>query len=325
MINVVQPRIQAWVEEFLATELPQVARVCLDRTVPALVDAHVRSAIPLLLDKLLPVLVQCEVATALATVDEESPSGTAVKGAISSAVANRLGTTFPTGAGVDARAQRDSNAPDSTLTHAEPIGAAPGIGTMAPHPGVSPFTSHHFMVLQEGPQTMALPYSPIQLAPAGQKTAWGASRQKSDSRIGRAEEAHPALKDTLRRVQKTPPRQKTQDVATGRRTSTTMDALGDTAMTATDAIRDTAMKTARDATSDTAMPEGAGTPPMTMTPSRTNRVGATTGVAAHTTEVGSGEKTPIRRATVASAEKETATAGAETAGLPRGGIRNGCR
>ena len=134
MINAIQPRIQAWVEAFLATELPQVARVFLDRTVPALVDAHVRSAIPPLLDELLPVLVQREVATALATVDEESSSGTALKGAISSAVANRLATTFHTGAGVDARAQRDSSAPDSTLKHAEPIGAAPGIGTMAPHP-----------------------------------------------------------------------------------------------------------------------------------------------------------------------------------------------
>ena len=103
MINAIQPRIQAWVEAFLATELPQVARVCLDRTVPAPVDAHVRSAIPPLLDELLPVLVQRVVATALATVDE-SPSGTALKGAISSAVANRLATTFPTGAGVDARA-----------------------------------------------------------------------------------------------------------------------------------------------------------------------------------------------------------------------------
>ena len=134
MINPIQPRIKAWVVEFLATELPQVARVCLDRTVPALVDAHVRSAIPPLLDELLPVLVQREVETALATVDEQSPSGTALKGAISSAVANRLATTFPTGVGVDARAQRDSTAPDPTLTHAEPIGAAPGIGTTAPHP-----------------------------------------------------------------------------------------------------------------------------------------------------------------------------------------------
>ena len=134
MINAIQPRIHAWVEEFLATELPQVARVCLDRTVPALVDEHVRSAIPPLLDELLLVLVQREVATALATVDEESPSGTALKGAISSAVANRLAVTFPIGAGVDTRAQRDSTALDSTLTHTKPIADAPGIGTMAPHP-----------------------------------------------------------------------------------------------------------------------------------------------------------------------------------------------
>ena len=62
------------------------------------------------------------------------------------------------------------------------------------------------------------------------------------------------------------------------------------------------------------------TPPMILTPSRTNRGGATAEAATRTTDVGSVEKTPIRRATVAPTEKETAIAGAETAGLPRGGI-----
>ena len=133
MIDAIQLRMQAWVEAFLTTELPQVARVCFDRTVPALADEHVRSAIPLLLDELLPALVRREVVTALATADDEYPSGTALKGAISSAVADRLATTFPAEAGVDARAQRDSTAPDLTQTHAEAISAAPGIGTMAPH------------------------------------------------------------------------------------------------------------------------------------------------------------------------------------------------
>ena len=133
MIDAIQPRMQSWVEEFLTTELPQVSPFCLDRTIPALVDEHVRSAIPPLLDELLPTLVRREVVTALATVDDESPSGTALKGAISSAVANRLATTFPAEAGIDARAQRNSTAPDFTQMHAEPIGAAPGIGTMAPH------------------------------------------------------------------------------------------------------------------------------------------------------------------------------------------------
>ena len=170
---------------------------------------------------------------------------------------------------------------------------------------------------------MALSYSPIRLASAGQKTAWGASRQKSDSRIGRAEEAHPALKDTSRTLEKTPPRQKTQDIATGRRARTATDATRDTAMP--DGPITTPMITARDAIRDTAMPEEVDTPPMTMTPSRTNRGGATAEAATRTTDVCAGEKTPIRRATVAPAEKETAIAGAETAGLPRGGIRNGCR
>ena len=134
MIDTIQPRLQAWVKSFLATKLSQVARVCLDRMVPELVDEHVRSAIPRLLDELLLALVRRESLTALATVDEESPSGTALKGAISSTVTDRLATTFPAEAGVDARAHRDSTAPDFTQTQAKPIGAAPGIGTMAPHP-----------------------------------------------------------------------------------------------------------------------------------------------------------------------------------------------
>ena len=104
MIDGIEPRMQAWVEEFLTTELPQVARLCFDRTMPALVDEHVHSAIPPLLDELLPTLVRREVVTAIATVDDESPSGTALKGAISSAMADLLATTFPAEAGVDARA-----------------------------------------------------------------------------------------------------------------------------------------------------------------------------------------------------------------------------
>ena len=99
---------------------------------------------------------------------------------------------------------------------------------------------------------MALPHSPIRLAPAGQKTAWGASRQKSDSRVGRAEIAHLTLKDTPRRIQKTPSRKETQDVATRRRARTAMDARR-----------------------DTAIPEGSVIRPMTRTPSQTDRVGAT--------------------------------------------------
>ena len=103
---------------------------------PALVDERVRSAIPLLLDELLPDLVRREVVPALATVNDDPPSGTALKGAISSTVADRLATTFPAEAGADAHAhaQRDSTTRQISHTHSEPIGAAPGIGTMDPHP-----------------------------------------------------------------------------------------------------------------------------------------------------------------------------------------------
>ena len=92
-----------------------------------------------------------------------------------------------------------------------------------------------------------------------------------------------------------------------------MDAMGDTAMTATDVTR------------NTAMPEGAATPPMIKTQSLTIRIGATADVASRATDVGSGEKTPTWTATVAPAEKEIATVGKETAVLPQGETRNGCR
>ena len=226
MIDAIQPRLQAWVEGLLTTELPQVARVCLDATVSALMDEQVRSAIPPPLDELLHAPAQREVMTTLTTLDEESPSGTALKGSISSAVANRLATTFPAEAGVDASAQRDSTALEFMQTHTEPIGAA-----------------------MDATCDTVLPQGSI-----------------------------------------TPP-----------------------------------MITAKDAIRNTVMPEEVDTPPMTMKSSRTNRGGATAEAATRTIDVSSGEKTPIRRATVAPAEKGTAVAGAETAGLPRGGIRNGCR
>ena len=80
MIDAIQPRMQAWFEKFLTTELSQVARVCLDRTVPAVVDEHVRTATPPLWDELLPTLDRREVVAAVATVDDESLSGHGSKG-----------------------------------------------------------------------------------------------------------------------------------------------------------------------------------------------------------------------------------------------------
>ena len=247
----------------------------LDRTVPDIVDGHVRSAIPPLLDELLPALVRNEVVASLATVDDESPSDTALKGAISSAVSDRLATTFPADVGVDARAARLYRSRHFRYRTLNRLAPPPELVRWPLTRRVSPFSSQHFMVLQERPQKIAFPHSPVWLAPAGQKTAWKASRQKNESRIGRLKEAQPALKNEARRAQKNP-RRKTQDVATGRRTST-----------------------ARDAISDTAMPEGAVAPPIIATPSRMVRVGATPEIATRATDVGSGEKTPIRTATLA--------------------------
>ena len=64
---------------------------------------------------------------------------------------------------------------------------------------------------------------------------------------------------------------------------------------------------------------------MIMTPSRMVRFRATAEIATRATDVGSGEKTPVRAATVALKEREIAVAREETAGLPRGELRNGCR
>ena len=191
----------------------------------------------------------------------------------------------------------------------QPTGAALGTGTIALHPECKSIYLPPFYGATGGSTENGPPVLADTAGPAGQKTAWGASRQKSDNRTGRAEEVHQALKDTPRRVQKTPPSKKTQDVATRRRESTATDALGDTAMTATDAIRNTAMTTATEATRDTAMPDGAVAPPMLATPSRSNRAGAATGVVARATDVGFSEKTLTWTATVAPVEKETSTTG----------------
>ena len=78
--------------------------MCLDRTVSELVEKHVCSTIHSLLEELPPAVVRREVVPALATVDEESPSGTDLKGAITSAVLDPLCTNFLAEAGVDARA-----------------------------------------------------------------------------------------------------------------------------------------------------------------------------------------------------------------------------
>ena len=76
------------------------------------------------------------------------------------------------------------------------------------------------------------------------------------------------------------------------------------------------MITVKDAIRGTEMLEVVDTPPMRREPSRTDRVEATVEVVTRAADIGSGEKTATWTATVAPAKKETAIAGAETAGLP---------
>ena len=98
-----------------------------------------------------PTLVRRAVVAALAIEDEESHSGTALKGAISSAVADRLATTFPAEAGVDAPALRDSTASFSSFTRAETICAVLEIGTMPAHPDGKPIYLPPFYGATGGP------------------------------------------------------------------------------------------------------------------------------------------------------------------------------
>ena len=51
LYDAVLPRLQTWMEEFLAEELPSVVQVCLHRTVPRMVAGHADTALHALLDK----------------------------------------------------------------------------------------------------------------------------------------------------------------------------------------------------------------------------------------------------------------------------------
>ena len=130
------PRLQTWMEESRAEELPQVVQICLYRTVPRLVAEHADTALQALLDEKLDHLGREEVVAALAVEEDESPTALALKGAISSAVAIRLATTFTTetGGAVPPPAPRNEPVPDSIFNIADPIGAVPGIERMDPHP-----------------------------------------------------------------------------------------------------------------------------------------------------------------------------------------------
>lgn len=102
--------------------------------VPGAVDEHLRSAIQTKLDDLVAPLVRHEVVAALATNSDASQTGTALKEAISSALFDRLATTFLTETGEDAHATRPFTATVPTCTIAHLIGAAFGSGNLAPHP-----------------------------------------------------------------------------------------------------------------------------------------------------------------------------------------------
>ena len=303
MIDAVQPRLQAWVEAFLAEELPLLGGVVLNQMVPDAVDAHLRSAIQPTLDELVAPLVRRELVAARAIDSDASPTGTALKGAISSAVADRLATTFPTDTGEDAHATRAFTASVPTFTIADPIGAAPGSGNLAPHPEGKAIYLPTFDGVTGRPTEKGPPHSPIRSLPAGQKTAWEASRQKSDNLIGRAEDAHPARTKPIRtRVQKAPPTQKTTTVATGRREITAMDATGDTAMPGVEAL-----------------------PPMTTRPTRMIRASATEEAAARAADDVAGVIAPKRTTTVVPIRRRSVAARAGAAGLHAGATRNGLR
>ena len=136
LFDALLPRLQTWVEQCLSEELPQVAQVCLDRTVPRLVAERADTPLQAPLDEKVSPLVRDEVMAALAAEEDESPTASALKGAISSAVAILLATTFTTepGGAVPPPAPRREPVPDSSFNIADPIGAVPGMDRMDPHP-----------------------------------------------------------------------------------------------------------------------------------------------------------------------------------------------
>ena len=196
MIDAIQPRLQAWVEEFLAEELPPLAYVCLNRAVPDAVDAQLRRAIPPILDELIAPLMRKEVVAALATTGDASPTGTALKGAISSAVADRLATTFPTDAGVSAPTLRDSTAPDPTFVHADPIGAAPGFGNMAPHPEGKPIYLPAFHGATGGPTDNGPPALADTASPRGTENRLGRLATEKREPYRSSRRSAPGAQDT---------------------------------------------------------------------------------------------------------------------------------
>ena len=285
MIDAIQPPMQAWVEAFLTKEPPQVACVCLDRTVPALLDEHVHSAIPSLLDELLPILVRREVVTALATVDYESPSGTALNGAISSAVAIVWPRPFPPKQG--SMRARSATQPLRILRKRT-------LNRSAPHPGsvqwpltgrVGPFTSHRYMVPQEGPQKMA-PVLADTAGPRGTENRLGrfvtekrqpyrSNRRSAPGAQGYTSEGteNPSEEEDTRRRHGA-----TRKYRDGRHGRYREGRNG----------RDTRYRD----DNRTPMPEVVDTLPMKRTPSRTDREEATAEVVTRASDIGSGETTP---------------------------------
>ena len=58
LYDVLIPRLQTRSQEFLATELPQVVHICLDRSVQRLVEKHANTALRALLDEKIALLVR---------------------------------------------------------------------------------------------------------------------------------------------------------------------------------------------------------------------------------------------------------------------------
>ena len=131
-------------------------------------------------------LVHDEVVAALAAEEDESSIALALTGAISSAVAIRLATTFTTETGgvVLPPAPRREPVPDSSFNIADPIGAVPGIDRMDPDPEDRAIYLPTVHGATERTTEIVPPYSPVRATPAGQTTAWGSTRQIIGNRNG---------------------------------------------------------------------------------------------------------------------------------------------
>lgn len=127
---------------------------------------------------------------------------TSQKGAYSSAVAFRLATTFASET-VQAASPQElefTTGPIATCNSAEVVQVAPVFDMTEPHQEIKAIYLPTVYVAERGTTDSVTRYSPVRVAPAGQKAAWSSPRQKAGTRTVRAKDVHPAREESVQTV-----------------------------------------------------------------------------------------------------------------------------